>query len=363
MYNRELEALQKRDRFRKREIYSSNLIDLASNDYLGLSENWEIFEKTVIEFRKLSSRSPKASMLVNGYSEVHVEFESQISKLHGFESGIVLGSGFLANFGLIETLVRKGDELFMDSEYHASGVVATKCLEKEQVHIFPHNSMESLESALKKSKAKRKIVAVEGVYSMSGDLVPKEVFEISKKYDAILIVDEAHSFGVVGENLLGVFDLYNITPEKSHIKMGTLGKAIGSYGAYILASSEIVSFLENRSKPLIYSTAPSLFETLISLNSINFISENRKRFADEVRKRRELFSKFGISKDALIFPIQIGDSKRALEIRDLLQNSGFLVGAIRPPTVQKAILRVVGNIKVSENEIVDFFGKLQILNR
>jgi 8-amino-7-oxononanoate synthase len=360
-YSRELERLKKKGLFRERKIYGEDLIDLASNDYLGLSKEWGSFNQTVEEFRNFENRSPRASMLVNGYSEIHKNFEERMAQLNNFESGLVVGSGFLANFGLIEALVRKGDALFMDSEYHASGVVATRCLEREQIHLFSHNSMEELETLLKNSTAKRKIVAVEGIYSMSGDIVPKEIFDLTTRYSAILLVDEAHSFGVVGENLLGVFDRYGITPQENHIKMGTLGKAIGGYGAYILSSKEIISFLENRSKPVIYSTAPSLFETLLSLNSINSIWERRKALFDEVSWRREFFrEKLKIDRESLIFPIEVESSDDALQKRDKLLENSFIVGAIRPPTVQKPILRVIPNLGVEREKLSKFIEVLQM---
>ena len=358
-YSKELETIAKRNRFRKRRLFGSNLVDLASNDYLSISENPIPFEKTITTLREIGQFSPKASMLVNGYHEIHYNFERFLSEIHQFESAIVVGSGFLANFGLIEALVRNGDELFLDSEYHASGMVATRLLKKNQVHIFPHNSSEELEKLLRNSKAKRKIVAIEGIYSMSGDIANRDIFDVVDRYGAVLIVDEAHSFGVVGDNLLGIFDYFNIKPQPNHIKMGTLGKAVGSYGAYILASNEIVSFLENRAKPVIYSTALSLFDTLLAYFSISYILENRESFRKKIDERKELFSRYcNLQKEGLIYPIEIGDNRRVVEIRDRLEKEGFIVGAIRPPTVEKALLRVIPRVGVSLEDLEKFLSLL-----
>ena len=137
------------------------------------------------------------------------DFEDDLCKANNFESCIVLGSGFNANIALIESLVRKGDELFIDEFYHASGVLASQ-INNKKVSFFKHNNMQELEKLVKNSNAKRKIIAVEGIYSMDGDLVKKEVFEIADKYKTLLIIDEAHSSGVIGENLMGVYDYYNI---------------------------------------------------------------------------------------------------------------------------------------------------------
>ena len=360
-YNKEIETLKKKGLFRERKIYDRNLIDLASNDYLGVSQLQEPFESTVSKLQSIREFSPKASMLVNGYHQIHKEFEDYISQLNGFESAVVVGSGFLANFGLIESLVRGGDKIFMDSEYHASGIVATRVLKDSQVHIFKHNSISDLEDMLKKSKAKRKIIAVEGIYSMSGDIIKKEFFDLADRYEAILIVDEAHSFGVIGDSLLGVFDFYNITPKNNHIKMGTLGKAIGSYGAYILASKEIISFLENRSKPIIYSTAPSLFDILLSHFTIKYIVKSSLHFRKEILERKELIkNRINIKKDGLIFPISVKDSNRVMEIKAIFEDKGFLLGAIRPPTLKKAILRIIvrRNISIEDlNRFLDILDK------
>jgi len=333
---------------------------MASNDYLGLSSIPEPFENSVSQLRHIKQFSPKASMLVNGYHQIHQDFENYLAKVHQFESALVVGSGFLANFGLIEALVRLNDELFIDSEYHASGIVATRLLKKEQVHIFQHNSLQDLERLLKDSKAKRKIIAIEGIYSMSGDMAHREFFELADRYNSILIVDEAHSFGTVGGNLMGIFDYYSIAPQENYIKMGTLGKAVGSYGAYILASHEIVSYLENRAKPVIYSTAPSLFDTLLAHKSIEYILNNSINFKSEIDERRDIFKKrLGVEREGLIFPIQIGDSRRVIEIRNILEKNGFSVGAIRPPTVEKAILRVIPRRDISMVDIDRFLDILE----
>jgi len=350
-YDKELKAIKRKGIFRERKLFSKNLIDLASNDYLGISENLELFETAFKYLKDFGEFSPKASMLVNGYSEIHQNLENLLSKIHNFENSIILGSGFLANFGLLESLVRNGDEVFMDSEYHSSGMVATKLLRKNQVNIFSHNSISELETLLQTSSAKRKIIAVEGIYSMSGDLMKKEIFEIADRFGAILIVDEAHSFGTVGNSLLGVFDLFNIQPKPNHIKMGTFGKAVGSYGAYILASAKIISFLENRSKPIIYSTAPSLFDTALAHKSILHILQNIEFFKDSILERKQIFEKVGILKEGLIYPISIETSQKTLEIQNELKDNGFLVGAIRPPTVEKPILRVILRANISIQNI------------
>jgi 8-amino-7-oxononanoate synthase len=212
----------------------------------------------------------------------------------------------------------------------------------ERVVKFKHNDPQDLEQKLKAFKGGRKIIAVEGVYSMSGNLCPREIFELSDRYEALLIVDEAHSSGVVGEHLLGIFEHYNIKPQANYIKMGTLGKAYGSYGAYILASSQIISFLVNRGKPIIYSTAPSVIDTALALVNIEYVAKNSQKYFQKIQKRYEIIEHYlGIKRASLILPIEMPTNASTIEMQQQLIDEGFLVGAIRQPTVERPILRVI----------------------
>jgi 8-amino-7-oxononanoate synthase len=343
-YENELKALKKAGRYRTRELLDTSSKDFASNDYLGLSHNKLLHEKTCQELSALNVNSTKASMLVNGYHKIHKDFEDALCRANGFEAGVVLGSGFNANIALIESLVRKGDTLFMDELYHASGVLASG-LQSVNVVFFKHNDMKELRSLLKKSQSKRKLVAVEGIYSMDGDLCPKEVFDIVDEEKALLIVDEAHSSGVIGKKLMGIFDFYGIEVKANYIKMGTLGKAYGSFGAFILASSHIVEYLLNRAKPIIYATSLSLYDTLLAHNSLRYILENAESLKEKIRASQEIvYEELGIRVEGLIVPIVIDDNKRVLEIKNSLLASGFSVGGIRQPTVAKAIIRLIARL-------------------
>ncbi len=360
MYKKELDAIKKSNRFRERIIYDEFLIDLASNDYLGLSENSDLLDKAYKRVKNYQYHSPRASQLVNGYHPLHKLLEDYLSSLNDFESAIIVGSGFLANLSLIESLPRKKDLLILDEFYHASGVLASKLVDVK-VEFFKHNSSKDLEIILKNSQNyNRLIVGVEGIYSMDADILNRDIFDLCDNYNAILIVDEAHSAGVIGDRFLGVFDYYNIIPKSNHIKMGTLGKALGSYGSYILANREIISFLENRAKAIIYATAPSVFESALSYESMKYIQKNKLFLAS----KRDLVQKmvydiFNIKIDGLIVMIEIGDSLKVLSLRDFAIKEGFLVGAIRPPTVKKAILRIIPRLNIDIDVLENFFLKLK----
>lgn len=349
-YERELQGIKKSGRFRQRKVFDKSLVDLASNDYLGLASNKELFEQAYKLVSTQQYFAPKASMLVNGYHDIHKQFEDRLCEVNGFEAGIVVGSGFLANISMLEAMVRKKDILILDEEYHASGILASKLV--DNVLTFKHNDLEDLEEKLHGIKGNRIIIAIEGVYSMYGDIAPKEINNLAKEYGAILIVDEAHSSGVIGEGLLGWYDFHKINIEPYHIKMGTLGKAYGSYGSYILASKHIVSYLENRAKAIIYTTAPSLFDMAHGLSSFEYIVNNKKNLKDKIISHKKIVKEY-LNKniESSIIPIVINDNKRVLELQKELSKKGFLVGAIRQPTVKKAILRVIIKLDVTSESL------------
>jgi 8-amino-7-oxononanoate synthase len=348
-YAKELAALKHAGRYRTRRIFDEGIVDLASNDYLGLAENRELFELTCKAFENHQTYGSKASMLVNGYHEIHRDFEEALCKANNFEAGIVVGSGFSANVAMIEALVRKGDTLIMDAHYHASGQMARANMDGRVV-MFAHNDAADLEAHLLTCNSGRIIIAVEGIYSMDGDMMDRRIFDLAARYDALLIVDEAHSSGVIGSRLMGVFDYYNITPQEHHIKMGTLGKAYGGFGAYILASHHIVDFLLNRAKPIIYATAPSLFETQKAHLALEYILEHHEHLHVKIASRQEAIKKIlALTCKGLIVPITIGDNQRVMQIQQTMHEHGFLVGAIRQPTVAKAIIRLIARLGVDDD--------------
>lgn len=343
-YENELLALKKSNRFRERKLINENLADLASNDYLGLAHNKVLLQKAYSRLEGFNAHSPKASMLVNGYHPLHKTFEKALCKANGFESGVIVGSGFSANIAMIEALVRKNDVIFIDALYHASGQLASQLVEGKVV-VFKHNDSDDLETLMKKYSGKRQIIAVEGIYSMDGDRCAKEIITLANTHNALLIMDEAHSSGVIGKKLMGIFDFYDIEITPNIIKMGTLGKAYGSFGAYILASEHIISYLLNRAKPIIYATAPSLFDTALGLEALLFIQRNSETLTQEIGKRQAIVASIlEIEVDGLIVPVVFGNNKKVLEIQNSLKQHQLLVGAIRQPTVEKAIVRIIARL-------------------
>lgn len=352
-YENELKALKRSGRYRERHLSDETLLDAASNDYLGLAHLKELHLKACETLNSFSFHAPKSSMLVNGYHPVHQNFERALCEVNGFEAGIVMGSGFNANIGMIESLTRKGDLLLMDESYHASGVMATRMCDA-RVEFFPHNDADALENTLQKATEKRIVVAVEGIYSMSGDKLKREILEVCERYDVLIILDEAHSSGVIGENLMGILDYYAIIPTANMIKMGTLGKAYGSFGAYVLSSQHISDYLINRAKNVIYATAPSLYDTALAHHALEYIQENVTLLKEAIQTRQRIIKeRLGLEIDGLIVPIEIGDNNRVMQLqKSLKEELGILVGAIRQPTVSSAIIRLIARLDIPEETLV-----------
>ncbi|GHS86819.1 8-amino-7-oxononanoate synthase [Campylobacterota bacterium] len=356
LYDDEFEAIKRAGRLRKRVIYPPHLIDLASNDYLRLAHDRKLFNAAILRLAGSPSYAPKASQLVNGYHEIHRDFERFLARKNGFGAAIVIGSGFLGNLALFEALPRRGDLLLIDSEYHASGILAAKTTQGE-VRFFEHNNADDLRRQLK-THANRTFVAVEGIYSMSGDMVAQDVLIEAKEAGAVIIIDEAHSCGVIGHSLDGVFDYYSLDTVNV-VKLGTLGKAYGSYGAYILANRSIIEFLVNRAKPIIYSTAPSLFDIAYAHEAAQHVHTFSFRFRKQVEKAIAIAAKHGYQTESLILPIEFESNRKVMSAQKRLMKEGFLVGAIRPPTVNKPQLRVI--LRETPPKLERFFKTLKNL--
>jgi len=342
MYIKELNILEKKGRLRSRNIYE-NITDLASNDYLCLAENKKIAKQAFEEVLKYNTHSAKASMLVNGYHPLHKKLEDYLTKLNNFEEGILVGSGFLANMALFE-LVRKSDLALIDEEYHASGIVGSK-LSSAEIRFFKHNDINDLKAKSKDYKNfKRTFIFTEGIFSMMGDKVKKDITDYAQQIGT-LIIDEAHSVGTCGNRLLGITEEYNLNPAKT-IKMGTLGKALGSYGAYILANKEIIKFLINKAKSIIYTTAISPVDTALAYYSLKEIQKNINFYKEQINDKMLMFNS-----NSLIKIIPYKDIRVLIEKQKVLLKQNILIGAIRPPTVKSPIFRIILRICVN-NEII-----------
>ena len=357
-----LKDLKKRSLFRKRVVVSERkknqikingrwLINFASNDYLGLSQNSSIKKAIINGINKYGGSS---SHLVSGHTEAHQNIEKITKNNIGFASSILFSSGYLANLGIITTIAEKDSFVYADKLNHAS--LNDACILSRGKFIrFPHNDMVALENHLKKSKTKKKkFIVTDGVFSMDGDIanIP-ELVKLAKKYDAYLYIDDAHGYGILGKNGQGILEHYE---KKDSIKKIlkdriiytlTLSKAVGISGALVCANKKIVDLVINKSRPYIYTTAeqPALMYGI--KRSFDIIKKNhslRSKINDHIYLFRRLINHKNLLVDSItpIQPLVIGDDKKAVKISNLLIELGFFVPAIRPPTVptESARLRV-----------------------
>lgn len=343
-YSKELEIMQKKGILREKKLRSNSLLDYASNDYLGLSTHKTLLNQAIKILKSHPYHSPIASMAINGYHQIHFEFEEFLKSYFGFPSATLFGSGFLANIALFETLVRKGDVIFIDELYHASGQLPARLLGNRAI-FFSHNNPQDLREKIIKTPIKgRAIIAIEGIYSMDGDISDIAFSEIAKEFGALLIVDEAHSSGVLGENLKGYFDYHQIPIQENHIKLGTLSKAYGSYGAFVLAEKSIINFLFTKAKTSIYTTAPSLFDIALAHCNLDYVKAHTSHIKQKLKAQKQAISPI-LHTDSQLGIISFNSQEKMQKISTELEKNGFLVGSIRKPTAQTPRLRISLNIK------------------
>ena len=334
-WEQELQLIEKQNLKRKLNLNAG--LDFSSNDYLSLSQHPEIRKSLIQALKNNIPLSASASRLITGNTKWHEETELLFQKLTDRASALFFSSGYLANLGLISTLGKEAI-LFSDELNHASLIDGCK-LSRSPCRIYPHKDMNKLESLLKKEKCKYKIIITESLFSMDGDLAPLEdLSELAIKYNSLLLVDEAHATGIYGPKGGG---LCSLLKKKDHIiSIHPCGKALAASGAFVAGPALLKPYLINRCRPFIYTTAsPPLLLLHIKniLNTLNKNSNRRELLNKKVIFFRNLIKKFtdtGESQGAII-PIITGNTKKALSIQKSLQEKGYDIRAIRPPTVPK----------------------------
>lgn len=361
------------------KIDGREVILLCSNNYLGLADHPKLKEATIRAVEKYGVGSG-ASRLVSGTMKLHKELEERIARFKGTEAAVVFNSGYTANTSVIPALVGKGDIVFSDKLNHAS-IVDGCILSKAEFKRYPHKDVEGLErmmegsafgdspdsttqdgdspcstaslcSARKQGQSpnvSRKLIVTDSIFSMDGDIAPlPEILSLAKKYDAMLMVDDAHATGVLGKRGSGGLEHFGLEGKENLIQMGTLGKALGIFGAYMAGSRELIDYLINKARGFIFSTSlpPSVLAS--SIAAIDLVE-------DEPELRQALWEKTWYLKKGLdslgfdtmgsespIIPVLIGDAAKTMEFSRRLMDEGIFVSGIRPPTVPegKSRLRV-----------------------
>jgi 8-amino-7-oxononanoate synthase len=334
------------------EIAGRRFINFSSNDYLGLANDPQLREAATVAINEFGVGAG-ASRLISGNLSPHLRLESALAKWKGTEAALCFSSGYAAALGTIPALVTKNDVVLLDKLCHASLIDAAK-LSGAILRVFPHNHVGKLESHLEWARrehlGKRVLIMTESVFSMDGDRAPlRELVELKKRLGALLMLDEAHAVGVIGSNGRGLAAAENLNDDVD-VQMGTLSKALGASGGYICGSRTVIEWLINRARSLIYSTAPPPAVVAAALAAVDFLSspegeQRRLLLWERIRLMQDLLPRSELAKEhsaasSAIFPWIVGDEKAALHLAGALQSEGFLVPAIRYPTVAKGAARL-----------------------
>jgi 8-amino-7-oxononanoate synthase len=351
----------------KAVIGGRTLTLFCTNDYLGLSGHPKVREAAKAAIDDIGFGAGSAP-LIAGHTVYHERLESELARFKGAEKALLFGSGYLANTGMIPALASDGDAILSDELNHASIIDGCR-LSKAEVFIYNHCDPASIEEKLKDCKScNRRIIVTEGVFSMDGDIAPlPEVNGLAEKYDAALIVDEAHATGTIGAAGRGSFEHFGIAPGNS-IQMGTLGKALGSYGAFVAANSDTIDWLVNKARSFIFSTALPPAACAAASAALQLIKEEKEKCGLLREKARTLRSSlkadgFNVLGDGTpIIPMVIGKADEALKLSAALMEAGYYVPAIRPPTVPEGKSRL--RLTVSAlHTLEDIEGLLDALRR
>jgi 8-amino-7-oxononanoate synthase len=345
------------------EIAGQRLLNFSSNDYLGLANDAGL-RKSAIDAVEEFGVGAGASRLISGTQSPHLRLERALAKWKGTDAALCFSSGYAAALGTIPALVTKNDVVLLDKLCHASLIDGAK-LSGAILRVFPHNNLPKLENHLqwarRKHAGKRVLIVTESVFSMDGDRAPlRDLVKLKNDYSALLMLDEAHAVGVIGPNGRGLAAEQNVSDDVD-VQMGTLSKALGASGGYICGSRTLIEWLINRARSFIYSTAPPPAIAAAALAAVDFVSspegeERRRLLWKRIRLMRELLSpltshvSLGEDSGSAIFPLILGDEQVALDLATALKNEGFLVPAIRYPTVPKGSARLRITVTAAHQE-------------
>lgn len=365
---RQLNAVQSYDGPRV-TICGKSLVLLCSNDYLGLAGRPALREAARTAMERYGFGSG-ASRLISGTSVLHEELERRIALFKNTEAALVFNSGYAANTGIIPAVAGEGDVILSDSLNHASIIDGCR-LSRAKSCVYPHKDATYVEKILKKyRRARRKLIVTDGVFSMDGDVAPlPEIVFLAEKYGAILMVDDAHATGVLGENGRGTVEHFGLA-DRVHIQMGTLGKALGSFGAYAAGSKDLITYLANTARSFIFSTAlppPVCAASIAAIDIVEKEPELRRRLWNNRNRLTAGLKLLGIDTGASetpIIPIMFGNNEKTLEAGKKLLEYGVYATAIRPPTVAEGEARIRTTVMSTHDAgditaAIDAFGRLK----
>lgn len=337
-------------------------VNFASNDYLGISTKEHLRQEffSLSEYIPLSSASAR---LLTGSSPEYKELEKTLAKIFGKEAALIFNTGYQANLGVVSALIGKGDVVFSDKLNHAS-IIDGMQLSAGDFFRFRHLDYEALEKMLqdKRGQYKRALIVSESVFSMDGDTaIIDKLVELKNKYNCLLMIDEAHAFCAFGDTLAGLSYGKDVD-----IITATLGKAVGSFGAFCVSNEQIISYLINKARSFIFSTSiPPL-----NIAWSNWLLNEKRDYIDGQKKKLEHLTKAvhaslrlrGILTPSIthIVPLLIGDNTKTLDVSEQLRSMGYYIPAIRPPTVPEGTSRLRISL-TADCKLEDFDNVLSIV--
>jgi 8-amino-7-oxononanoate synthase len=314
------------------------LINFSSNDYLSLAADPRLAEaaRVALAFHGVGAG---ASRLLVGDTSAHQDLERCLAEWCGTESARVFNSGYAANVGLLQALVGEGDVVFSDEGNHASLIDGCR-LSRAQVVVYPHADVEALEALVRASPGRRRLLCTDAVFSMDGDWAPLAALaDLCGRHGLGLMVDEAHAVGVLGPTGAGLCEELGLAG-RVDVRMGTLGKALGSFGAYVVGSAALCDALLNRARSLVFSTALPACVCAAAQEGVAICRDDAELRAKLWRNIRRFADGTRVEARSAIFPVLFGEPERALEASRRLRERGLLVKAIRPPTVPEGTSRL-----------------------
>ena len=316
----------------------------CSNNYLGLAEHPEVIaaaKRALVDY----GASAVSSRLISGHMKPHEAFEEKIAAWKGSDRALLFSTGYQANVGVITTLLRPGDLVLSDALNHASIIDGCR-LSRAEVSVFRHNDVDHLEELLRENRGRRTLIVTESVFSMDGDHAPlKRIVELAEQYDAWTMVDEAHAVGVFGPTGAGLVQELGLD-KRIDVHVGTLGKALASFGAYVAGSGKLVDLLINQARPFVFTTGLPPSAVAAASAAVTLVQNDPSRGARLLERARS----FGLALrergltiphvESQILPVLIGDATDAVSVAEKLLDRDIYVAAIRPPTVPRGTSRL-----------------------
>jgi glycine C-acetyltransferase/8-amino-7-oxononanoate synthase len=315
---------------------------LCSNNYLGLAEHPKV-RSAAAEAAMRWGAGAGASRLISGNMEPHRRLESRLAEFKGYEASLLFGSGYLANTGVIAALAGVGEVVFSDELNHASIVDGCR-LSRAETFVYRHGDLEHLAWGLKQAGGRGSLIVSDGVFSMDGDIAPlPELVELARRHGCRLMVDEAHATGAIGPGGRGSVAAAGLSDEVD-VVVGTLGKALGSYGAYACTSAETIDYLVNSARPFIFSTAPPPPSVAAATAALELVSAHRvERLQANASRFRAALADEGLDpgpSQSQIVPIEVGEAETAMDLCERVLERGVFAQGIRPPTVPEGSSRL-----------------------